>query len=125
MNIFKEKIEKIVKETIEFQVCNCIKCNNSQVSIKPDFDKKAKPIELFNHDHGSYYVSGGTCHKCGSTFTEKRGKWKQEAAYIWNKHNDVEALIVDQQIIIKIANDEIERLKIIKEDRKKVNIESN
>src|SRR4051812_38555127 len=99
MNIFKEKIEKTVKETVEYKVANCIKCNNSVVTLQPDFNKKTKPIELFNRDHGSYTVSGGTCHKCGSSFTEKRGKWKSEAAFIWNKSNDIDTLIIEHQLI--------------------------
>ena len=115
MKKFTETIEKKVKEKIEYHVANCIKCNNNVITDKGDTDlKKHKPIMLFNNlKYDLTREFGAICHKCNSKYTEyskDRGEFKYEAAAIWNKYNDIDALIAQQQVNIKVANDEIERL---------------
>jgi uncharacterized protein YdcH (DUF465 family) len=133
MKKFNEKIERKVKETVEYQVHNCINCNNSSITDKNDvsFNEKHKPVELVNIlTHGKYgglmRKYGGICHKCGSSYIEEsmenenKGKFKYESASLWNKHNDIDVLITEQEMVIKAANDEIVRLKQLKNLRSKV-----
>ena len=125
--IYKEQIEKVIKEIVEYAVAPCIKCNNDiyagdGIESVKDEDGKRIDIELFNHAHfgsdGSYLNSGGRCHKCGNIYSERYGKWKSEAANIWNKSNDINTLITFEQIKIIAANEEIKRLSDLDKERK-------
>jgi major membrane immunogen (membrane-anchored lipoprotein) len=114
MTKYKETIEKLVKETVEYTVSDCITCGTThkgKVNQYQIHDKDVRPdIVLFNHQRAIGFVSGGHCTKCKATFEENRGKYKSEAAFIWNLHNDVQTLIAKEQLKIKISTDRIEEL---------------
>ena len=126
--IYKEQIEKIVKETVEYTVAPCIKFSNdiyagNGIDHVKDENGKRIDIELYNIDRYSSnqkynMYSGGICHKCGHDVCEQYGKWKSDASYIWNKNNDISSLIALQQVNIKLANDEIKRLSDLDKERK-------
>ncbi len=132
MKKFVEIVEKKVKEKVEYHVANCIKCNNNIITDNIYEDLKHKPIMLINthkHCYGRYTGPinefGAKCYKCGASYIESdsdsdRGKNKYEAAAVWNKYNDIDTLIAKHQVDIKTAQDEIERLKQIKQVRSKV-----
>ena len=121
--IHTEQIEKLVKETVQYTVAPCIKCNNDiyageGIEHVKDGDGNRIDIELFNKEPVrnsiSYLSSGGKCHKCGNICSEDYGKWKSQAAFIWNKNNDIATLITLQEVNIKLAKDEIKRLSDLK-----------
>ena len=114
MTKYKETIEKLVKETVEYTVSDCIECgttHKNKVNQHQMRDKDVKPdIVLFNFEGHNGLRSGAHCTKCKATFDENRGKYKSESAFIWNLHNDVQTLIAKEQLKIKIASDRIEEL---------------
>ena len=107
MKKYKEVIEKIIKERVEYGVANCIVCNSDDIT-------------LFNKQPANGWILGGHCNKCNNHYQENHdnGKFKCEAAAVWNRKNDVKVLIAQQQINIKMANDEIKRLTELAKERK-------
>lgn len=102
MKKYKETIEKKIKQNIEFIVADCVNCGSDK-------------IELFNNEcYNNKKIAGGKCMNCLVTIENEHsndcGLYKSDAAYIWNKSNDIRTLITLQEVNIKIATDEIKRL---------------
>ena len=113
---FTETIEKVIKETIEFNVAPCINCGNTNVTLNnylTSEEEVLKPIQIFTHEGHTSFITGGKCYQCSSIY-KKEGRWKYEGAYIWNYHNDIQTLIIQEQLKIKVADDRIKELKKIK-----------
>jgi hypothetical protein len=125
MKKYSEEIEKVVKETIEYTVANCIKCNSDDIDL---FSQ-----EKYSSD-GSVFIFGGRCVKCGSEHTKNKSKknlyirgiqvvngsnlvTKSESADVWNMYNDIDLIISRHQSSIEEHKIEIIGLTELKKER--------
>lgn len=106
MKYIKEEIKKVVTGTIEYAVCDCIKCGSNN-------------IKLFNiESYRTGLSAGGQCLDCkflvdGSNGFDKKefvGIHKFEAAAIWNNLNDPYIIVKNIKAKIKEHNKSIETI---------------
>lgn len=100
-------VEKVTIER-EIEVSNCLKCGGEDIVIS-------------DSGYSSFNIGGGHCNACGHDVTASVGclPSKSEMVYIWNKGNDIDALIAVQEEKIAKAEEEIIKLKDLKRKHQK------
>ncbi|MFC4236391.1 hypothetical protein ACFOY8_14395 [Thalassospira xianhensis] len=96
------KVTETKKVTREIHVASCIKCGSDDVQIT-------------DCGYSSFNMGGGTCKSCKHSVSDSCdiSPSKDELARIWNKKNDIKALIAAQQKKIETATSKIEELKAL------------
>ncbi len=100
-------VEKVVIERV-LKVSSCLKCGSEDIIIS-------------DSGYSSFNIGGGHCNDCGHEITGGVGclPTKSELVSIWNKGNDIQLLIAEQEEIIAEAEDKIIKLKDLERKRKK------
>lgn len=93
------KITEQVMVTKELHVVDCIACGKDNILIS-------------DNNYSSFNTGGGKCKDCGHEVNAGVGCMPTitELVNIWNKGNDFEVLIKNQEKIIAQAKQEITRL---------------
>jgi len=102
-----ELVEKVITERV-LQVSACLKCGGENIVIS-------------DSGYSSFNIGGGHCNDCGHSVTSGVGclPTKSELVSIWNKGNDIQILIEEQEEIIAEAEEEIIKLRDLEKKRKK------
>lgn len=100
-------VEKVVIERV-LKVSSCVKCGSEDIIIS-------------DSGYSSFNIGGGHCNDCGHEITGGVGCLPTESdlVSIWNKGNDIQLLIAEQEEIIAEAEDKIIKLKDLERKRKK------
>ncbi len=100
-------VEKVVIERV-LKVSSCLKCGSEDIIIS-------------DSGYSSFNIGGGHCNDCGHEITGGVGclPKKSDLVSIWNKGNDIQLLIAEQEEVIAEAEDKIIKLKDLERKRKK------
>ena len=96
---------KKTEEVIKFSVAPCFRCGNED-------------IRLYNYEDGQGPpLRGGECPKCKVRFQETGAGDHADAAKYWNKHNDPQKMIEEQEMKIINSKKRIKELRLIIAER--------
>lgn len=103
------KVEVNETVTRKIEVYPCIKCGSEN-------------IEIYNCGYSSFNCAGGKCKRCGHT-VETHASWdakKSSLIKAWNKENDPSIVIERLNVERNKINNEIRRLKKLRNKMNKV-----
>lgn len=97
------------------------KTTQSEIYVAPCIKCGSENIDIGDSGYSSFNIGGGECKKCKHTATSGCGcnVTIRECAAIWNRKNDIDMLVKEQENVVITAQKTIAELLAKKELRQK------